>query len=246
MSGHYQEEEENQPSTSTHAPISSRSSSIQSRPVSGSRPPSPPLPPLPPLSARSEGIEQGETVGRQSLDELRFDAASIEAEEDENETEGTLLDRSLFLSLGFCVAHRSLPGPRSCGLPLLQRPCLFLLCQAEHAPPSLLAARDPTHFEVASSDLKASARLRWDGRIEMSFDAKKKLPDLPPDYLAPDEAEPDVESIRPGRSGRDRYQVPKLNILLLIVGSRGESPRVQTVYSNAKGRVLMAYASLLS
>ena len=53
-----------------------------------------------------------------------------------------------------------------------------------------------------------------DGRITVSINLKKALPDLPPDY-ARDVKEFAIDEVR-------YREVPPLNIVIMIVGSRGD------------------------
>lgn len=70
--------------------------------------------------------------------------------------------------------------------------------------------------------LSSLARLNVDGRIAVDLALAKSLPDLPKDY-APEVEEDGVEVERTDLSGGARFGgVPKLSILICIVGSRGE------------------------
>ncbi|GHJ85208.1 hypothetical protein NliqN6_1610 [Naganishia liquefaciens] len=73
---------------------------------------------------------------------------------------------------------------------------------------------DPSRLEIKGPELSTKAELRRDGTIRVSFNAKKKFPDLPPDYALP-VREYGVDLSRPLR-------VPVLNIVIMIVGSRGD------------------------
>jgi hypothetical protein len=73
--------------------------------------------------------------------------------------------------------------------------------------------------------LSSLAKLNTDGRIAIDLSipkSAKSLPDLPEDY-APEVEEDGVEVERTHLSGGARFGgVPKLSILICIVGSRGE------------------------
>ena len=75
-------------------------------------------------------------------------------------------------------------------------------------------------FRIDGKGLSSSARPDKNGRITVDFKLKAKLPDLPPDY-ARDTEEVDVEEERRGAAGRAQFDVPVLDILMTIVGSRG-------------------------
>lgn len=62
--------------------------------------------------------------------------------------------------------------------------------------------------------LASMARVTEDGRIVISLDLKKQLPDLPPDYAK------DVEEFAVDDS--TWTNVPAMNIVIMIVGSRGK------------------------
>lgn len=76
--------------------------------------------------------------------------------------------------------------------------------------------------------LSSFARLTEDGRILVTLDLKKALPDLPKDYANPvrefaiDPAlEKYFKSPEEQPTARQDGQVPKLNVVIMIVGSRG-------------------------
>ncbi|KAJ9091283.1 hypothetical protein QFC21_007272 [Naganishia friedmannii] len=74
---------------------------------------------------------------------------------------------------------------------------------------------NPGKFEMSGPGLSTKAQVRKDGMIGVTFnDIMRKLPDLPPDYAAP-VAEYGIDTSRPLR-------VPVLNIVIFIVGSRGD------------------------
>jgi hypothetical protein len=95
-----------------------------------------------------------------------------------------------------------------------------------------------TRYTLSGSHLSSLARISSDGRLVVDLDlvADARLPDLDPAAYANDVAEPDVEPEPPaapegtsegpaGQQTSSRWEgvVPKLNILILIVGSRGSS-----------------------
>jgi hypothetical protein len=71
--------------------------------------------------------------------------------------------------------------------------------------------------------LVSFARVTEDGRIIVSLDLKKKLPDLPKEY-AKDVKEFAVDE----RGWRD---VPRMNVVIMIVGSRGTSLLASFLFS---------------
>jgi sterol 3beta-glucosyltransferase len=72
---------------------------------------------------------------------------------------------------------------------------------------------DYSEYSASGKGLLSRARVTEDGRITVSLDLKKSLPDLPPDY-APNVKEFAIDE--------QRYrEVPSLNIVVMIVGSRG-------------------------
>lgn len=73
---------------------------------------------------------------------------------------------------------------------------------------------DYSEYKSAGEGLASFARVLDDGRIVISLDLKQKLPDLPKDY-----AQPVQEFALDDKTWSD---VPRLNIVVMIVGSRGE------------------------
>ena len=69
-------------------------------------------------------------------------------------------------------------------------------------------------YEAIGKGLASFARVSEDGRIVISLDLRQKLPDLPKDY-----AKEVNEFAVDAQAWRD---VPRLNIVIMIVGSRGE------------------------
>lgn len=70
-----------------------------------------------------------------------------------------------------------------------------------------------TEYRVVGKGLTSFARVTSDGRISISLDLKNKLPDLPRDHANPVEefAVDDIDFDSP----------PNINIVIMIVGSRG-------------------------
>lgn len=60
------------------------------------------------------------------------------------------------------------------------------------------------------------ARVLPDGRIVISLDLKQKLPDLPEDHAQ------DIREFAVDKTEWKKY--PSLNIVIMIVGSRGSTP----------------------
>ncbi|KAL7410756.1 hypothetical protein BDY24DRAFT_398395 [Mrakia frigida] len=84
------------------------------------------------------------------------------------------------------------------------------------------ANTDWSTYKLSGSGLASLAKLSPDGRIVIDLNLKKHLPDLPADY-AQEVYEPAVEKERGEKKGGDKWGgVPKLNVLLMIVGSRGD------------------------
>ncbi|KAG8891755.1 hypothetical protein FRB99_003383, partial [Tulasnella sp. 403] len=69
-------------------------------------------------------------------------------------------------------------------------------------------------YETLGRGLKSSAKLTDDGRILISLDLQKALPDLPKDYANPVK-EYAVDTTAP-------TSVPPMNVVIMIVGSRGD------------------------
>ena len=78
----------------------------------------------------------------------------------------------------------------------------------------MISASDYTEWKSTGEGLISSAQATHDGRISVSLDLKQDLPDLPPDHahhvqeFAVDDAQ--------------WKQHPGMNIVIMIVGSRGE------------------------
>ncbi|KAK0210173.1 UDP-Glycosyltransferase/glycogen phosphorylase [Desarmillaria ectypa] len=68
-------------------------------------------------------------------------------------------------------------------------------------------------YIAAGKGLRSSAFITRDGRISVSLDLKHKLPELPEDYA------PDVKEFAVDRKWK---KFPKMNIVIMIVGSRGD------------------------
>jgi hypothetical protein len=78
---------------------------------------------------------------------------------------------------------------------------------------------DYSEFKASGKGLLSNARVTADGRISVTLNLKKALPDLPPDY-ARDVKEFAVDEV-------SYHEVPSLNIVIMIVGSRGKLARVR-------------------
>jgi sterol 3beta-glucosyltransferase len=70
-------------------------------------------------------------------------------------------------------------------------------------------------YVSSGKGLSSFARVTEDGRIVVSLDLKQKLPDLPKEYAK------DVEEF--AVDGSRWNEVPKINVVIMIVGSRGTS-----------------------
>ncbi|KAJ7765789.1 glycosyltransferase family 1 protein, partial [Mycena metata] len=82
-------------------------------------------------------------------------------------------------------------------------------------------------YKASGKGLSSMARVLPDGRIVISLDLKQKLPDLPADYAR------DIQEFGVDKSEWKKY--PSLNIVIMIVGSRGDvQPYV------ALGKLLLA------
>ena len=79
---------------------------------------------------------------------------------------------------------------------------------------TLLICPDYAEYKATGKGLSSFARVDDDGRIVISLDLKQKLPDLPEKYAKTVE-----EFALDEKSWRD---VPAMNIVIMIVGSRGE------------------------
>lgn len=82
---------------------------------------------------------------------------------------------------------------------------------------SNIGRADYAEYKAIGKGLASSARVTPDGRIVISLDLKNKLPDLPPDYAA------DVEEFAVEDTAAKWRDCPSLNIVIMIVGSRGTS-----------------------
>nr|GAT54436.1 glycosyltransferase family 1 protein [Mycena chlorophos] len=75
-------------------------------------------------------------------------------------------------------------------------------------------------YVSSGEGLSSAARVLPDGRIVVSLDLKRHLPDLPPEYTTRDVQEFAVDTSVKDRPSRSRS--PPLNIVIMIVGSRGD------------------------
>ena len=92
---------------------------------------------------------------------------------------------------------------------------------------------DYSQYALSGRGLDSSARITEDGRITVTLDLKQALPDLPsgyandvqefaidPQFKAKTEETPfglEIEGLT------ERGKIPRLSIVLMIVGSRGQS-----------------------
>lgn len=77
----------------------------------------------------------------------------------------------------------------------------------------LISCPDYAEYKGAGKGMTSFARLTPDGRITVSLKLPKKLPDLPKDYAS------NVEEF--GVDETHWKECPPLNIVIMIVGSRG-------------------------
>lgn len=89
--------------------------------------------------------------------------------------------------------------------------------------------RDYISYATAGRGLASSARITDDGRIMVSLDLKKALPDLPENYANPvrefavdSDLWKHLDGIVELPGIRAGGKIPKLNIVIMIVGSRGD------------------------
>ena len=85
----------------------------------------------------------------------------------------------------------------------------------------LITASAYSTYQALGKGLISSARITEDGEIVISLDLKEALPDLPKDYAKPvREYAVDPDSLA---------KVPAMNIVIMIVGSRGTfySPKLK-------------------
>ncbi|EPQ50593.1 UDP-Glycosyltransferase/glycogen phosphorylase [Gloeophyllum trabeum ATCC 11539] len=75
---------------------------------------------------------------------------------------------------------------------------------------------DYSHYQSVGEGLASTATLDEDGRIVVSFDLQKKLPDLHEDHA------PEVDEFAVDTEAWKTRNVPKLSIVIMIVGSRGD------------------------
>jgi hypothetical protein len=75
--------------------------------------------------------------------------------------------------------------------------------------------KDYATYKALGKGLSSSANMTPDGRIVITLDLHKKLPDLPKDYANP---------VREYAVDRVDWRVaPPMSIVIMIVGSRGTS-----------------------
>jgi sterol 3beta-glucosyltransferase len=87
---------------------------------------------------------------------------------------------------------------------------------------------DYISYATSGKGLASSARITDDGRILVSLDLKKALPDLPKDYANPVREFAIDPTLQKHLSGiieapdiREAGKIPIMNIVIMIVGSRG-------------------------
>jgi sterol 3beta-glucosyltransferase len=82
---------------------------------------------------------------------------------------------------------------------------------------------DPASYISSGRGLKSKASLSRDGRISVTMHLNKALPDLPVGYANPvREFAVDPSLAAPIHGPRKGGRVPKLSIVIMIVGSRGK------------------------
>ena len=92
-------------------------------------------------------------------------------------------------------------------------PCQSSIHHPRDAHISLQCNIDYVEYKSSGDGLHSSARLTDDGRISISLDLKKTLPDLPEDH---------AKDVREFALDHKKWnEVPSMNILIMIVGSRG-------------------------
>jgi sterol 3beta-glucosyltransferase len=82
---------------------------------------------------------------------------------------------------------------------------------------------DPASYKSSGKGLKSSVNMSEDGRINVSMHFNKRLPDLPPHYAHPiREFAIDHGFANPAVGIRQGGTVPRMSIVIMIVGSRGK------------------------
>ena len=75
------------------------------------------------------------------------------------------------------------------------------------------ASTDFTRYDASGEGLASRASLAEDGRISVSFNLKRALPDLPKDY---------AQEVNVFAADTVNFsKPPRLNVVIMIVGSRG-------------------------
>ena len=92
---------------------------------------------------------------------------------------------------------------------------------------------DYSQYELSGRGLDSSARITEDGRITVALDLKQTLPDLPSGYansVREFAIDPQLQAKTQETSSwietggiTEARQIPRLSILIMIVGSRGQS-----------------------
>jgi sterol 3beta-glucosyltransferase len=82
---------------------------------------------------------------------------------------------------------------------------------------------DPALYKSSGKGLKSSVNMSEDGRINVSMHFNKRLPDLPPHYAYPiREFAIDHGFANPTVGIRQEGTIPRMSIVIMIVGSRGK------------------------
>jgi sterol 3beta-glucosyltransferase len=98
---------------------------------------------------------------------------------------------------------------------------------------------DPALYKSSGKGLKSSVNISEEGRINVSMHFNKRLPDLPPHYAHPvREFAVDHSFANPTVGVREGGTVPRMSIVVMIVGSRGK-PSIR--HDMQTGRLLTCY-----
>lgn len=122
----------------------------------------------------------------------------------------------------YCEEGGSVPNSPAGASPRARRLYQPVLSTTVADRPLRFPRPDLSTFNLSGSNLQSTTKLSDDGRLVLDLRFAKLLPDLPPGY-ANDVAEPFVEKEPVQEPGKDKWKgvVPNLNILLMLVGSRG-------------------------
>lgn len=97
---------------------------------------------------------------------------------------------------------------------------------ARAAPWSILTLNDLIEYstyKASGKGLYSSANIAEDGRINVDMRLNKALPELPPGYANPVREFAVNPSVPLGASPREEDKIPRMSIVVMIVGSRGMS-----------------------